>query len=116
MGRKNVLPSYKMASAADMSADITTSATSVLNLDKASIHIAWSGTAPVGIVIVQARNGENDPWYALDMGGTIAISGASGSHQLVFNELPFTDIRLMYDRTSGSGALNATLTMKVVGA
>jgi hypothetical protein len=104
-----------MIDAGDLASDIDSNVTNVMNQDKASIHLSWTGTVPVGVVTVQARNGEKDPWYDLDMGGTISISGASGDHQLVFNELPFTDIKLTYTATSGTGTLDATLTSKVTG-
>lgn len=105
-----------MIDAGSLGSSITSSTVNVINLDKASIHLEWTGSSPVGTITVQARNGEHDAWYALDLGSTISISGASGDHQLVFNELPFTDIRLLYTRTSGSGSLDAVVTMKVVGS
>lgn len=105
-----------MIDAGDMSADITSEIVNVINLDKASIHIAWTGSTPVGELKVDARNGENDPWYELDFNTTLSVSGNSGDSQIVFNELPFTDIRLRYVRTSGTGSVDATISMKVVGA
>jgi hypothetical protein len=115
MSRKSVLKSYKMLDVADISVNVSSSATSVINLDKASIHLKWSGTA-VGEISVMARNGELDPWYELDFGQAINITSGPGEHQIVFNELPFTDIRLDYASTSGAGTLDATISAKVVGA
>lgn len=115
MGRKNIVPSYLMMDAADMSANATSSIVNVQNMDKASIHVYWAGTSPVGTMTVEARNGDEEPWFALDMGATISISGNTGFHELIFNEIPFTDIRLQYAVTSGVGALNAAITMKQVG-
>lgn len=116
MGRKNVLKSFPMFDAVSLGANATSSETSVINLDKASIHIVWTGSSPVGTITAQARNGESDAWYVLDFGAAISVSGSSGEHQLVFNELPFTDIRLLYTRTSGSGSITARLSAKVQGA
>jgi hypothetical protein len=116
MGRKNVVKSYKMIDAGDLSGNITSSTTNVINLDKASVHLNWSGTSPVGVITVEARNGEGDSWYELDMGSTMNISGNSGNHQLLFLELPVTDIRIVYTFSSGVGTLDATFTSKVVGA
>lgn len=116
MGRKNVIKSFKMFDAGDISGSITSSTTNVINQDKASIHLEWTGTSPVGTITVEARNGENDSWYELDFGTTISISGNSGDHQLVFNEMPFTDIRIQYASTSGTGSLDATFTSKTIGA
>lgn len=116
MGRKNVLKSFKMIDSGDLSGNITSSVTSVINMDKASVHLNWSGSSPVGTVTVEARNGEDNPWYELDFGSTISISGNSGDHQLVLNELPFTDIRLQFASTSGTGNIDAIITSKVTGA
>jgi hypothetical protein len=101
----------------DLSAlTITSSIVNVINLDTASIHVYWNGTSPVGVITVEARNGESNSWYNLDFGSTISVSGNSGNHQIVFTEMPFTDIRLVYTRSSGSGTLNAIITMKTTGA
>ena len=117
MGRKNVVKSFKMLDAVDISSSQTSDATNVINLDTASIHVVWSaGSSPVGTITVEARNGENDSWYELDFGSTISVSGASGDHQIMLNEMPFTDIRILYTATSGSATLTATLTMKTMGA
>lgn len=116
MGRKNVVPSYKMFDAVALSASRTSEITNVQNLDKASVLLEWTaGSSPVGVVTVEARQGANGNWTELDMGSAINISGASGNHQLVFNELPFTDIRLQYTRSSGDATLTATFTGKQVG-
>lgn len=116
MGRKNVVKSYKMIDQGDISGNVTSEVTNVTNLDKASIRVDWSGTSPVGTLEVQARNGEKESFFAIDMGSTINITGNSGDHQLIFNELPFTDIRLVYTSTSGTGNIDAVITAKVVGA
>lgn len=122
MGRKNVIKTYAMiggdavdAVPGDMSAPIVSHTVNCINLDKASIHVNWSGTAPVGELIVDARNGENDPWYTLDF-GTMPVTGNAGDHQLIFNEMPFTDIRLQYGFTSGTGTMTARISAKVTGA
>jgi hypothetical protein len=116
LARKNVLKPYKMIDGGDLSSNITSSTTSVINLDKASISISWSGSSPVGTIEVEARNGEADPWTALDFGGsTISISGNSGSHRILLNETPFTDVRVSYTATSGTGTIDAIITAKQVG-
>ena len=120
MGRKNVVKSFDMIDSADMSGNITSSTTDVINLDKASIYISWSGTSPVGTIVVEATN--SDPvdsqsvWREVNMGATISVSGNSGSHDLIFTELPFRAIRLVYTATSGSGDLDATISAKTTGA
>lgn len=104
----------------DISTSATSNQTSVHNLDKASIHVVWSGVAPLGELKVQATNDSPDNpnavWREVVFSSAITITGNSGDHDIVFNELPFNAIRLQYDFTSGAGTLNATLSAKVVGA
>lgn len=114
MSRKNVVKSYKMLDGAALNASQASAPTSVINQDKASIHLQWAGASGTSTVTVQARNGELDPWYDLDFGSAISITGASGEHQLIFNELPFTEIRINSSAASG-GTVTATITMKQVG-
>ena len=117
MGRKSVLKSFKMFDSVDISTDQTSSKTNVLRLDQASIHLYWTGASPVGVITVEARNGEDDQWYELNLGADpVAVSGNSGDHQILFSEMPFTDLRLQYVSTSGTGSIVATITAKVVGA
>ena len=128
MGRKNLQESYDMFAGSadqpdltDMSTSQTSYITSIKNQDKASIFVSWAGTAPDGVLTVEARNrkenmGPDSGWKTLDMGTAIAISGASGDHTLIFNELPFTDLRLVYTRTSGTGTINAFIGSKTVGS
>lgn len=117
MSRKPVVPSYAMINAVSMGASITSNTVNVLNLDQASILVEWSaGSTPVGVLTVEARNGEKENWYELDFNSVMSVSGNTGSIQIVFNQMPFTDIRLKYTRTSGSGTMDATITMKNIGA
>jgi len=119
MSRKNVVKTYKMLESEDVSVNITSSTTNVINLDKASIVLEWSGTAPVGTVTIEATNDDPDKsplWRELDFGSTISISGNTGNHDLIFNELPFRAMRIQYVAGSGTGTLTATLTSKTVGA
>lgn len=111
-----------MFNAQSLASSATSAATNTEQLDKASIVVEWTGTAPVGVLTVEGRsfqNSTNGPiassWVTLDF-DTIDITGASGSHQLLFNELPFSEIRLVYTRTSGTGSLTAILTAKTTGA
>lgn len=113
--RKNVVKYFKMFDATNIASNQTSQVTNVINMDKASIQVEWTGSSPVGNIVVEARNGEISAWYALDFGTAISVSGASGTHQIVLNEMPFTDLRLRYVSTSGTGSLSATITLKQVG-
>ena len=117
MSRKNIITPFKIFDAVDISTNQTQSTpTNTSRLDKASITLNWTGTAPVGTITVEARNGSDDVWHELDFGSAISISGNTGSHELIFNELPFEEIRVLYTAGSGTGTLDAILVAKVVGA
>jgi hypothetical protein len=115
LARKAIL-STKMFDAESVSANTESKAIHVELTDLASINLTWSASSLVATAEVQAKNGKDEDWRALDMGGAISISGASGSHELVFNELPFTELRLALDVSSGSGTVDAAITTKSKGA
>lgn len=116
MARKNLVPTYELQNFSDLSDNATSNSFNVQNLDNLSIHLLFSGT-PTGTVVVQARNGSDDGWYNLTLGGgAISLVGAPGSHQILLTYLPFTDIRLIYSRSSGTGTMEARITAKTVGA
>lgn len=93
----------------------------VLNVrqtDGGSIHLVWAnGSSADFTVTVEARNGEadQDSFRTLDFGSPIQISGASGSHEIIFNSLPFAEMRLVLTRTAGSADIDATFTFKSLG-
>lgn len=124
MARKNVIPSHKMLDAVDLTADRTSETTKVANLDRASVFIDWTGSDAVGEIQFEARKiKESKPdaeadadWRTLDFGSTIDITGASGSHEVIFDALDFTDLRVKFVSTSGTtGTLTAVMTAKQIG-
>jgi len=115
MARKNVVQAFKMIDSGDMSSNIESVSTNVTYLDVSSIAISWSGSSPAGTITIEARNGEANAWTELDFGSTISVSGNSGSHRVVFTEMPFTDLRVVYTASSGTGSLDAIITSKQVG-
>lgn len=120
MARKHVTKPIAVFNDTDISINQTSTTVNVENLDKGSVLMEWTGTAPVGVVTVEARNRRDDEtqseWETLNFGSNIDITGNSGSHQIIFNELPFTEIRLQYTSTSGTGTMNAVTLFKTVGA
>ena len=125
MGRKNVVRSYKMFDAVTISTDQSSTATNVLNLDNASIQVIWSGGGtPVGTITIEATNIDPDlpsfdsttDYVTLTLSGTIAVSGNSGNHSIILEEMPFYAIRLIYTSTSGTATMSAYLSSKTIGA
>ncbi len=106
-----------MLDASDISTNSTSAESVVLNQDIASIHVVWTGSSPVGVITVEAKNGDKDSaWRVLDMGATINVSGNSGEHDLTFTELPFHSLRIVYTAGGGTGSLDAVITSKTVGS
>lgn len=94
--------------------------TSVENQDTASYHVKFSAPAS-GTFSVQARNADLRPdqaalaWYDLNFGAPLTIT-AESDVQIVLNELPFKEMRLVWTPTSASGTMSAYLLMKAKGA
>lgn len=116
MARKHVISKTFVDSAA-LAADLTSEVINVAQTDSGSIHLTWeNGTAADFDVYVQVRNGAKDTYRNIDFGAAIEISGTSGEHDIILNELPFTDLRLFIDRNAGSADVVASFTWKSKGA
>lgn len=113
---KRIVPGFKIFDAQAMATSSNSVVSNVQNLDKASVLVEWSGTSPVGVLTAQAQNKDDGSWYDLDFGSVINVTGNTGSHTLIFNELPFVNLRLAYTATSGTGSLSATIMSKAVGS
>lgn len=114
MSRKNVIKSFKTIEDGDMSdATITSPETDVMHLDNIGAIISWAGTSPVGVITVEVKSGDSE-WSELDFGSVIAVTGNSGTHNLNINQVPFEKIRFIYTKTSGVGALQATISAKMI--
>lgn len=122
---KRVIFPFKMIAAGNMSTSLLGTESSVAFIDYGKILIQWTGTSPVGninieeLVVESSRNpdGNIDVWEAINFtdlaGGTdIPISGNTGEHEIIFNKLPFSKLRVRYIRTSGIGTLNVIFTAK----
>lgn len=100
-------------------ADALSNETTVTKQDQCTIPVIWTGNL-TGTLTVEVKNGDdqNVAWRTLDMGQTITIDNslADQSVELVFTAMPFTHLRLNFDYTSGTGAISAIITSKVVGA
>jgi hypothetical protein len=90
-----------------------------------AIQAVWTGTAPVGVLKVQAScdagtdqigTGVSN-WSDIASGGslnptTLAVSGATGSGLLEIKDAGYKWIRLVYTKTSGVGTLVPTINSK----
>lgn len=90
----------------DLSADYTSSTLPIQFLHNIGIELVYTGT-PTGVVYVQATiNGTN--WDSLTTDpDPISLSGSAGSLKINLTQVPYAKLRIFYDRTSGTGTLNA---------
>jgi hypothetical protein len=127
--RPNINP-FPVISSGSMAADITSDVTVMPLVSGVSYQVVWTGTSPVGDLYLQGSNtyelnpdgsvktqGTWSTMYVSINGGAPAasmpISGNTGDGLIEVERTNLKYIRLFYDRTSGTGTLNATLTGKV---
>lgn len=140
MSRKNVLIGYNILNTAGVagrsmaaSFDTFSTPTNINYQDNGGLLLSWPATgSPVGIVEIYVSNDSGTVdgsaqhpvvnWSRLafsDESGTVvtnvAITAGGGTHNLSFNQIPFSWIALKYIRTSGTGTLTGKLTLKQVG-
>ncbi|MBV6514151.1 MAG: hypothetical protein FMNOHCHN_03741 [Ignavibacteriaceae bacterium] len=105
-----------MLDAIDASGSETSQATSVEYLDKASVLIEWTGT-PSGDITIEALASDSGDWFEVQFAAPITVPGTSSEHHIIFNELPFKSIRVIWTPgMASSGTITATILAKVVGA
>lgn len=121
---KSVITNGNMASTS-----LTSQVTIIKMLSMVSYGVSWSGTSPIGTLIVQLSND-----YKQDAAGTVIVAGTWNTMTLNYqgmsvSSIPVTGntgsafidigetagyaIRLVYTKTSGVGTLQATIAGKV---
>ena len=127
MGRKNLILTYNMLNAIDLDTSANSSATFTTTIDQLSINIVWSGSTGTntGAIVVQGTNKDPEAadfvaadYFDLELsGGAINLTGASGEHIVIFDKIPFRDIRLAYtNSTHAAGTVSAIMSAKTIGA
>lgn len=87
-----------------MGADVTSDALDISEAIGYSVEVSWAGGgAPVGNLILQ---GSNSGSVFTDI-GTYSVTGNSGSILVNVEISRYAQIRLFYDRTSGTATMNA---------
>lgn len=115
MARKNLIYSYPFFNSQTVSTTTTSNSSKVDQLDYGSIALQWSASTLVAAATIEVKNGDNGDWRTLDFGSPITISSSSGSHEIDFLQMPFTDMRMKVTVTSGSGTVDAVFTAKNTG-
>lgn len=113
MSRKTT-HTYTAFDALDATISQTGASTSVLGVDKASYHIKFS-TNNTGTFNVQAQNSDSDAWFNVNFGVSLAIT-ADNEASLNMFEVPYKNLRLVWNPSAGAGTITAILTIKAVGS
>lgn len=94
----------------DMSqATITSTAVNITGGRHVALHAEWSGTAPVGTIALQ---GSNDGVNFRSIQAASAVTGTPGGLVLNFPNLALVAVNVLYTKTSGTGTLNAFVSLK----
>lgn len=122
MAIKNTLGPVKIISAESMGADITGPATNIQWLDNIAIQLNFTGT-PTGDFKIQGSSDHQEVngvvtnegnWVDITLSPSPAAAGAANQILINMNLLSFPFIRIFYDRTSGTGSLDAWISGKAI--
>ena len=92
----------------DMGADVPSDPINLLAYNKIAIQAVWTGTPSGDLILEVSNNGTN--WTA--QGSPVATGGAPGDAMITEQFAPWTYARLFFDRSGGTGVLNAFATVK----
>lgn len=119
---KMVLYPVLIINAGDMSAaTITSLVADIMQVDSACLQINYSGSSPVGTLVVQASlDGANYAPIPVSVGTTaaalsVAIPGATSPILISLSPTTFRYLQVVYTKTSGTGTLSAYLCTKRIG-
>lgn len=118
-GRKNAIQQYPIINATSMAATITSAATNVEFLDNIGFQIVWTSSDAIGTITIEGSNTYNPnlnvagSWFALTFSPALTQPASNnGNYGISVNQFPWSWIRVVYTRSSGSGTLTATLSAK----
>lgn len=116
MGRRHITKPFNILNGVDISGDAESAYSDVSNYDNVLYLIDWSGDA-IGVLSVVVANQEGEEEHELDFGQTIPVNTSEGyKHQIVINTIAHRLMKLKYVSSSGTGTLNATISMTNKGA
>lgn len=116
MARKNVLKTFTVFSAVDIASTQTSTAVNVEQLDIGNFFVSWTSSSIVGVLTVEGKIGDSGTWFTLDLNETLSINVDNSNLQILLQQMPFTQVRLKYTATSGTGNMTAVFHGKTTGA
>lgn len=119
----NIISAAHIVKAQSMATDVTSPAFNIQNQDNAGIQIDFTG-APVGTFAFEVsmdykedNNGNilnAGHWITLPVSPAIAAAGAADQAYVDLNQLSAPYMRVVYNRTSGTGVLDIYASAKGV--
>lgn len=96
----------------DMSADIVGPSTTIDKVDQVAFQVAWTSSDAVGVISVQGSV-DGVTFYDLTFSPVLTQPNSNNGGYLINLALvPFTFVRVKYTRTSGSGRLTVSMSVK----
>ena len=115
MGNKNTVKPKTFITAGDMGANYASDSFDISEMDNLAIQLTWTGT-PTGTIQVQGTIKDSpgtDDWVDVLTTG-VSTAGAAGTALINLSNVAWTDVRVYYTRSSGSGALSGLYFAKAV--
>ena len=122
MANRNNLGPVKIISAGSMGGDITGPATNIQFIDNIAIQLNWTGNA-VGDFKIQGSSDHQEVngvvtnegnWVDISLSPAPAAAGSTDQILINMTQLAFPFIRVFFDRSSGTGSLDAWISGKAI--
>lgn len=110
MGRKSQIQPFKVIDNQSMTqAMVIGRSTHVKQTDVVQYVVDWSGGQSTNGDILVEGSLDGKKWFPLEFGATISCDGASGNHQIVIQQVSFSDIRATFNQTNVAATGNITI-------
>ena len=123
MSSRPQLSPYPVINAESMATDIISVPTVIQKLSMISYEVIWSGTAPIGEIIVEGSNDYSENvdgsvknpghWAMLPLSSSTPVIGNDDSGMIDIFATSVYAIRIRYVRSSGTGTLTVVASGKV---
>ena len=110
MSKKASVNPYMLFTNESMVTSLTSEWMDIRNSDNCAFQIVWTGS-PVGVFGVQVSSDATN-YTTISLSPSITASGSGDTAIIEMNQMGSNYIRLYYTRTSGTGAVTASITAK----
>ena len=103
MTRKTQLGPKAVLSEANRSTDINGEQSVCEFVDRVIYDITWVNGSSLNATVVIQKSHDGINWYPLDLVTTLTLSGTSGSHTAIIDQITYKYIRPIVTFSAGSG-------------